>query len=164
MAILNMSAAQSKAVNDWIHAEYGKKAGLLQHEYVVQFDDAMINETEIKCGKQILILCKFPPWHPDFKPTLRRLFSRVDIKGFLRSQALVRASDAIKWRALKLNNATDKAKDQKHISVNSYNLRYITSLEVVDKKTRMKVEVTIEGSAFEALDKALKIMYGDKLK
>lgn len=167
MAILQMNPEQSKAIHAWIHKEFAKKAGLLEHEYTVQFDSDMVNEVEIRCGKQILILCKYPPYPPyleDFKSAMRRVFSRIDLRQFIRSQALVRATDAIKWRSLKVHNLTNETKDQRKVTVNSYDVRYVTILEVVDKKTRAKVEVGIEGSAFEALNKALKILYGDKLK
>ena len=169
MSLLNLSPEQSKVIKDWIHKEYGRKSGLFVTDYDVQFDDAMVNEIEIHCGKRILILCKYPPWHEEFKHTLRRVFSRIDLREFLRSHAVAKYDpEFAKWRALKMNRITEQTK--KHNAehnmgghkLNSYTVRYITELEVIDKKTKMKVIVKIEGSAFDALNRGLKILYGAK--
>jgi hypothetical protein len=168
MALLNMTSEQSKAVKDWIHKEYGRKAGLFPYEYDVQYGDAMKNEIEIKCGKVILILIKYPPWHEEFKPTLRRVFSRIDLREFLRSQALVKYDPEVaRWRSLKMNRIADdiiKHEDKTFggKKLNKYTVRYVTELEVVDNKTKARVAVKLDGNAFTALDKALKILYGAK--
>lgn len=159
--MITFGEAQDKAIADWIHKEYGKDFGLLQHEYKVIFDERCDGDVEVQAGATILIIIPYVPMHPKFRPTLRHIADTFKLRDFLRGKSLIRREDALKWYHAKFSGF-DVPIARKN-SVQSFTQEWVTTLVMTDKKTKRRVEVKVVGSAFDAQAAALKLLYGDRL-
>jgi hypothetical protein len=150
-----------RVIADWIHHEYGRKAGLLRHEYNLIFDQRMTADVEVKAGATVLIATPYVPIHPQFRTILRHIFDTFNLRDFIRSKSLIRKEDAINWYGVKFTGLL--IEPQKKVKVNDFTQKWITSLELTDKKTKRSVRVEVQGSAFDAQKEALKLLYGDRI-
>lgn len=153
--------ATLKALMAWVHNEYGRKAGLQPDDYAIVFNVTADYDVEIKAGATITIITRFPPWHSRFKQTMKSVFENPNIKGFKRGKSLIRHSDAVRWYGLSERNMN--VPQPKKSTLSDVQVSYITKLRLLDKKSRREVVVEIEGSAFDAYNKALKLLFGEKL-
>ena len=166
MPVLNLSedSIAYETIRDWIHQTYGKPAGLLRDEYNVVINTDMPEDLIIGAGACVQILTRHYPMSNGtlnelFQSILVRAFRDYNLKEFLRSKALIRASDAAKWYSAAETGFFRKS--ARKDGLDTCTTRYITTLEVTDKKTKRSVRVEIEGSAFEARQKAIKLLYPD---
>lgn len=160
MALITFQDDVRAAFDDWIHTEYGKKAGLKRHEYSVQIDTDCTDDVRIAAGATIMIVIPLTPGHPNFNKLLRHVFRDYPLQEFLRTKALVRASDAVKWYSVSESGFANKL--PKKPAYDAYSVRFVTRLVMQDKKTKKKVEVEIEGAAFQAQQIALQMLYGSE--
>jgi hypothetical protein len=151
--------AAEQSFNDAMHKRFGVKAGLLRHEYQIISDQRSVNEVEIKGGKTVIIATKYTPLEPEYMRVMNHVFNDFPLRDFLRGHNIPRTGGA-QWYEIGFNNIL--VEPDKRNTVQSYTHKYITTLELTDKKTKRQVTVKIVGSAFDALDEAVKLLYGER--
>lgn len=156
-----MNEEVEQAVDDWIHRNYGKSSGLLKHEYKVIVDSRGDWELNIKAGKTVLIAIQFTPFEPQFKQILRYVFSEFPLRDFLRGSNIPRTGGA-KWYEFSGNNMLEDV-GKINMKVIPFEQKFVTSLELTDKKTKRKVKVEVVGSVFDAQQEAIRLLYGEKM-
>ena len=157
----------NKFFQDFVHENFAKKSGLMKHEYMLHFDpELQWHETNvdfvITCGKILHIALRCYPTSHNLGELLKSCFSQ-DLKRMLRSYALVRKEDAERWYGLAIKLG-DEEINMKKVRMNSFSREMITAIKLIDRKTKKTVIVDIiNGDAFTAQDKALKLLYGERL-
>lgn len=159
MAQWNLSDghANSELVRDAVHQLFGKPAGLFRDEYNIVIDTDITDNLRIGEGTVVQIMIRYLPNDPRFQPILKHIFNNYPLKSMLRSKALIRRSDAEKWYGASESGYFKKV--DKKVGLDTCVVRYITKLEVVDKKTKRSVTVEIQGDAFKAREIAIKLLY-----
>lgn len=160
MAILDLSedTPGTNALRDYIHQTYAKPVRILRDEYTIFVDTDRPNDIDVGSGPCIIIMTRFWPSDARFLPIIAHVFRDYDLRAkFLHSKALIRRSDAEKWYSVSEYGYFRKV--DKKVSVNNFTVRHITMLEITDKKTKKRVEVKIEGNAFDAMDRAVRLLY-----
>lgn len=145
-------------LRDIIHQLFGKPANLFRGDYNVVIDDDLKDDVRIGGGSCIQIMVRYSFRDERFMRILKHVFEDYHLKrDFLRSKAMIRYSDATRWYGAAESGYFKKV--DKKASVSNFTVRHVTMLEVMDKKTKKRVEVKIEGNAFDAMDKAVKLLY-----
>jgi hypothetical protein len=162
MAILQMQPELAAKLKDFIHANYGRASGLLRDDYNIMFDVDSQHDVEMHSGAVVNIILKFPPGHYKFEICLKQAFSFQHIKQLLRSKALVKRADFERWHGVSFSNM--EATIPKRPSVRDVRTHYVTQLHMQDTRTKRSVIVEVEnGNAFDANDKATKLLFGERL-
>ena len=177
----------NKFMAQTIHKLWGKKAGLLEHEYIVHFVPELRNNEQeyinykIHAGKVINIFVRTIPSEEYWARTCRLMNSIFldnphKIRSFLRSgTSLVRKTDAIQWYGISLGGEQETVENSREgpdgivrkrkIDVNSYTISTRQILTMRDKKSKKFVTIEItNGNMFEAVRLAEKSLYGDRLE
>ena len=154
------SLTSEQVIHNWIHQNFGKKSGLLQDEYKIVFNPEQSFDIGWHSGACIIISIKYPLF-PDLelcKSALRRAFDNPYLFDFKRSKALVKYSDAVKYRD---STFTGIAKQLPKRSKGKFVTEMITYVRIRDIKTKAEVTVEVVNSdAFTATNKALRMLYG----
>lgn len=166
--ILKFPEETQKALHNWIHDNYGKKSDLMRDEYNVSIDMDLENDVFIGAGSTIQIIIKYPPDHPKFHTVLKSVFSgvNIDLRKLRRSKALVKKSDVERWFSLAYSNMeVDLPRLKRNETyMSQVRTRLLSQVQVTDKKTGRDVTITIEnGNAFNAIDEALRILFGERV-
>jgi len=152
---------KKKIILDQIHESVAKKCGFRRNDYAFHIDPSMDNEIEWIAGPSIQITIRYTPLHPLFVLITKRAFNpNFDIGDLFRSKALVRQVDFDRWHRIGIRGVFFKQEKKKSLRRTNFSL--VTKIIAQDIKTKRKVEVEIFNSnAFEAQERALKILYGD---
>lgn len=158
---------KNKFVQEFIHEHFGKPSGLMSHEYIVHFNPNLEwhgspVDFVVTSGKTLQIAVRCLPTSPELPRFLRSCFSN-DLKKMIRTYALVRKEDAEKWYALAVREGEEKI-NMKRVRMNSFKKEILVSVKLTDRSTKKTVIVdVINGNMFDAQDKALRLLYGEKL-
>lgn len=154
-------------IREFIHENFGKRSGLMIHEYMIHFKpDLEWHGTKVDfvvtSGKILHIAVSCLPTSPELPKLLRDCFKH-DLKSMLRSYALVKKEDAEKWYALAIKDGEQEI-NMKKVRVNSFVREIVISIKLTDRITKKSVLVdVVNGDAFNAQEKALKLLYGERL-
>ena len=168
--IIKIDHDRNKILHEFIHKNFGKKSGLMSHEYCVFFDVELTYNNSVvdyivSAGKTIHIALRCYPASETMVALCKLVFLQ-DLRKFLRlNRSLVLKKDADNWKtlAVKEPEITILKRIKDSALMNAFERRTITSVELKDKKTHKVVVVEIvNGNLFRAQDLALKELYGDR--
>ena len=157
----------TRELHSFIHKNFGRKCGLLSHEYEIHFDPSleyhdMSADYVIEAGRVVHVGLRCLPTTERMMFLCRRAFGQ-SLRPFLRSHALVRKEDAERWHVLAVREGDEEISKRRRNAINRCTVEIITQVRLIDKKTRKAVTVeTVNGNAFEAKEKAYMQLYGEE--
>lgn len=154
-------------LHDTVFQKFARNSGLMKHEFFMHFDpnlehNGCVVDYMITAGKTVHIAFRCVPTEQRFFQLCRHVFGQ-NLRPFLRfNLSIVPKKDADKWVSLVVFNP--ESDPGKKVSHRSYRMEVLNTVKLTDKKTRKSVELTVSnGNAFETVEKALKLLYGERL-